>query len=233
MGIGVFTMAASPCGSFEVQTYQCEFASGPGSSFVGFAVRVDGNKIITAIGDQNGNVNLRNPDGVETIQAGTWTGIKATDKCAILYVGAQEWHETPGYEMSMNLQMAEFKANHGVCTDPDSKELVPKSEILFSNAEMAQFCTKCPSESCTAFQGNLMEMNKGEVLPEEANQMCKDKGVPVDDANAFCTTKMTQTAHGDAPFEHGACVYDYCVSGGNPEAIDNDVQAELAEEALE
>lgn len=216
-------MASSPCGSFEVQAYQCTFEDGPGTSFVGFAVRVDGSKIVTII-----DKKVSNPNGAQVAPVGVWTAVKATDKCAILYVSRQDWDEHPGYEMAMNLQMAEFKPNHGVCTSPDSKDVVKGSEVLFSKAEMQQLCQKCPSASCNGFQGNLLETEQ----PQNSQAVCQAKGIAYNDARSHCA-KIKNTAHGDDPFILDSCIYDYCVANGNPQAVDGDVDAELAEEAIE
>jgi hypothetical protein len=224
--------------SFEVQAFQCPFGNSKASVFAGFAMKVDGKHTVTIIGDKVGI------DGSSvTTHAGQFgldidgtpaktIALSSSDKCARFNTKIVKHSRKPGYYHNMNIQIANAAvAYEGVCGGTDRKPVVG-TESLFSASELQQLCSLCgQSPSCvkppTGGNDLILDVAGGWTPPANSKEACATAVPKADYAKAQDLCKEIKE---DAAF-YEACLFDYCVTGGDTSVVQNAIDSKKADKA--
>jgi len=278
-GLGVFTMAKTTDGSFEMQGFQCPYGDTWGKVIAGLAMNVGGSRITIIDTDIRINGRLFLGDThtsglkVESTHKDRDTVLLQTvDSCVHLKVSSLDTlGPSPGYYQDMFLDMASSVVSwEGVCGKPMPHTRVTRDKTLFADSELDIICSKCKSAhmpDCnflttpdTVYDGWFTALQLSDKVTESNatsyyTTLCEKAGVSVDTAMAECkkampnediadeiiptvpddpenvraTIKEYLRKQGDPPAFLNDCVFDYCVSGGNKEFIQNAAEVERQE----
>mmetsp|Transcript_77757 Transcript_77757/g.137820 ORF Transcript_77757/g.137820 Transcript_77757/m.137820 type:complete len:694 (+) Transcript_77757:91-2172(+) len=227
--LGVFKLASSSNGKFELQAFQCPFHVSVGSVFAGFAMNVGGDRITVV--KENVTINGRlfkgssHASGLkieDTRKPRDTVHLDTLDSCVHLKVSSHDWKESPGHSHDLFLEMAASVATaEGVCGSNSTRpSALGRGETLFDASELNNLCRICQMTDC-------VHLTPDSAWSPSANvtEACKAAGVSMDDATKVC--KKTVPHQETVSIYLEDCVFDYCASGGDQEA------AEVAAESLE
>lgn len=214
-GIGVFPLARSLDGDFELQGFQCLSGySSSFSSFAAFAVKIGG-KTATYFGANDADFKWHPtggpPEGVTLNgKPGDRKGltIKSPDLCQSLWIVKKTTNSgNLGFMLDMAVSVSSA-AKSGICGDAMVQKEVLASRRLFNHSEMLHICSMCDvKKNCTGIHSGLTEMDIKEV--------CRQNNVAHAIAKEKCTNAKVNIGFVKS------CIFDYCASGGDYAAVDN------------
>lgn len=216
-GVGVFPLARSLDGDFQLQGFQCLSGySSSFTSFAAFAVTIGG-KTATYFGANANDADFKwHPTGGPP-EAVTLTGkpgdrdgltIKSPDLCQSLWIVKKTTGSgNLGFLLDMEVRVSSA-ANSGICGNASDQKEVLASKRLFNHTEMLHICSMCKVEKdCTGLHAGTNDRDIKEV--------CRRNNV----AHAIATEKCA-IPQVDKGFRT-SCIFDYCASGGKYYAVDN------------
>jgi hypothetical protein len=216
MGVGLYRLASSTAGDFEVQAFQCKYGGGSAAVFAGFAMK-SGTETKTMIGGttvtrQNNNVVLAQNNQ----RSVTYT---SPDQCYRFVSNMNPSSAIPGHYMNMNIDIASSLASQdGICGDSSGRgDQFLSSEIhtgvdptasLFTDAELASLCNACQlGTTSTCASRRLQSTGEGEEEPLTPEAACSSNG-----RNITVAAEKCKDLQGNDRYFEG-CVFDYCVTG--------------------
>eukprot|EP00419_Tripos_fusus_P026420 CAMPEP_0172704682 /NCGR_PEP_ID=MMETSP1074-20121228/41861_1 /TAXON_ID=2916 /ORGANISM="Ceratium fusus, Strain PA161109" /LENGTH=341 /DNA_ID=CAMNT_0013526889 /DNA_START=57 /DNA_END=1082 /DNA_ORIENTATION=+ len=209
--LGVYPLAKSTDGTFELQGFQC-LAGWSATGFAAFAMKING-VTATYLGSDTANLEWHGvtpPEGITCTGTPLGEGgltIKSPNLCQKLWIKKDQTNKgLLGYMLNFGLSVSSA-APWGICGAHTVSEVLP-SKRLFNHAEMLHLCQACKIESnCEGFHA--------ETQPQDVANLCRNKGIQWATAVEKC---KIPSIHMD--FRPG-CVFDYCATGGDGKAIDN------------
>jgi len=210
--IGLYPIAKSESGDFEMQGFQCN-AGWSASSYAAIAVKIGG-KTTTYFGDDNANFEWRPssgpPGGRNMIGKPSDKGgltMKSPNLCQSLWLKKQATGKgILGYYLDFKVRMS-APAPWGLCGSAAATEVLP-TQRLFNHAEMTRVCKMCKVEQgCEGFHA--------ETTVQDATTVCVQNNIVWSDAVQKCSDPRV---HEDL---RKSCVFDYCATGGDASVVDN------------
>jgi len=129
----------------------------------------------------------------------------------------------------MNVNIADSAAaSQGICGSVSGRQAVPRTDALFSSAELDGLCRICGVSNCIRrLNGRHLEMIRPSdwVPAATAEDACKLSGISRDIAAERCEALRKDAVY----FE--ACIYDYCASDGDESLVSNAVESKQREVA--
>lgn len=209
-GVGVYPLAKSVNGDFELQGFQC-VAGWSASSFTAFAVKIGGKSATCFGGDYttfewhptrgppdgvNVNGNPSDKDGLT---------MKSPNQCQSLWILKKPINGKHYLDMEVRMSSA---ANFGICGSGIVQKEVLPSKRLFNHSEMLHICNMCGvKNNCEGFHSGTTDV--------DAARICSHNHVAWADAVGKCNHALV---HQDFV---KSCVFDYCATGGDDAAVDN------------
>jgi len=216
-GIGVFPLARSLDGDFELQGFQCLSGSSSSySSFAAFAVKIGG-KTATYFGANDADFKWHPaggpPEGFSLNgKPGDREGltIKSPDLCQSLWIVKKTTNSGKlGFMLDMAVRMSSA-AKSGICGNATVQKEVLASRRLFNHTEMLHICSMCEvKKNCTGIHAG--------TTAKDIKEVCQQFNV----AHATAQEKCKKTKVNTGFFK--SCIFDYCASGGDYAAVDNAV----------
>lgn len=246
MGVGVYKLAGTLGGSFELQAYQCPFTR-HASAFAAFAWKT-GDHVVSVIGDTiavNGaNISRAGhqisplapmPSGLD-VAGSPSTGVRfqSADKCVSLKVTKKaSAHSSVGHYFHQQLRVAADLAGQvGVCGDLVAHTPVAPEHALFSAEELERLCHACGLKDCEPQPdtGRPKPVVPLDFVPIAGYaEMCNQMGIAVSQAEGQCE-KLGKLGEIARPY-YEACMYDYCAAGGDEAMAVNAFQVYENDEA--
>jgi hypothetical protein len=226
-GIGVFGVASSADGSFQVQNFQCAYGDGANSVAIGVAVRVG--QTIVVISNATVSVNGTSidtaPGGLDltgTLARNSGVNLQSDDKCSRINVNSRATSRLPRFFHNVRVRMA-APASTGLCGKAAPHTYVSNTELLFSTEQITELCSKCTG-------AHEPEICKSGGVPN-ASVVAIDSGSSAADACANASPEIPysvaeekcQAFHSDPPALE-ACMLDFCASGGEESMVDNAIE---------
>lgn len=243
-GLGVFKLASTMSGDFQLQGFQCPFRN-HSAAFAGFAWS-DGETIISLIGDtlsvqgeallQNGQVI--NPEATLPVQLQNLKynadadslSYETEDTCVMLRVQkVVTQHSSAGYFYNQQVRIAEdYAGQMGLCGDAAAQGQVSVDDNLFTGDQMVQLCTACGLRDCEKMPDGFPQFSEplGYVAVRNPQEACQMTGTSFEDATTACAG-----FNGYPTFED-ACIHDYCAAYGDVAMANNAKQALMEENAM-
>lgn len=218
MGLGVYQLAKSNDGSFELQTYQCRSKPQTSNAITAaIAIKIDG-KVVIIKGD---SVTNHNNYG-KVWEAPPNAKVYSKNPFIELYTfkgDVPSW--SIGYAMTMSLEVeSSIVSSDGICAEGTGTDPVACEDALFNAEELAELCHMCGMENCETCP-TTPDDYEPEDKPEDT---CEHAGISYQEAEEACEA-LTET-----PEFFKACILDFCSSGGDEEVVK---EAEKEEEVDE
>jgi len=211
-GVGLYKLASTKDGCFEVQTFQCPRYSV--AVYVGFAIKtgtgsvvqivagtvyIDGKEVSSDAYPSNLSMSGTPNDGFCLSSQGC-----GNETMALFEVHR---HQVAGYpfggEMTMTIKMSNPAIGPGFCVDgkPGAMDCTGS---LFSDAQLTQLKSSCGVPEC---------VQPDDYVPAEGPEdVCTAAGIDMSQAEAACAGTTDE-------FKNN-CLIDYCGSGGDDSAVD-------------
>jgi len=209
--VGLYDLASSSDGSFQMQCYQIPWGkSRSASAFGGIAMKIDGTTV-TVVGHTvsvNGKKITADEAsiGLKFFGAGE-VDIQPAGKCVSIRISKHA--PKSGEYVNMRVSMLASQAGtSGICGSPRGRTQLPCDKSLFSKAETETLCKLAKLKDCTC-------RPKVPVPYTDTADACKKANIPLTAAESKCAKLKSKPAF------YKGCILDYCASDGDPEIVED------------
>jgi hypothetical protein len=228
-GKGIFEVASSDDGTFQVQDFQCSWNRGRAAVAIAVAVKLGDTTVVMFNNTLhiNGVIVDTAPDGLDltgSLQNSAGVNVNSANKCSRINVDTITKHRKhpPYFFHNVKVRMTS-PANTGMCGHAAPHEYVATNASLFTRGQITEMCSHCTPpgvpDICTSGISGGTAVDPGIT----AREACEQANPPIaySDAETAC-----QSTKFDGADTVEACILDYCSSDGDKELVDNEA-AEL------
>jgi len=222
MGLGLFDLAATKDGYFQLQGYMSPYKKFGTSIFTGFAMKL-GDCRMTII-RKNYTINGKPFTDDAHAECGVTVVTKATpkdrvqwtspDKCSEVWIEEVEEGKGVYYYTFYSFIHEDVVDDIGVCGAKKNRLPVHRDDSLFPPNELDYLCKYGKMADCTTFKPPPDW--KPLTGPQDA---CAAAGISFEKASAKCAPLKEQK-------NKDSCIFDYCASDGVESVVANSVSSE-------